>query len=156
MRRTVALVLLIVGGAQFTSPRPKATTAGQEVEAVDFCDLFHHPGRYTDNTVKVSATYVLGFHEATLFDNACRESPSGPHLEAKVKFARDSNGSGQAFKTLTDFLKRYKTSQARVTIVAVFRDDYSSGVVHEGSPRYTLEVKQLLAVVKVKPPAESN
>jgi hypothetical protein len=156
MRRTVALLLLVLAGSRLARTQDQVATTDQGVEAVGFCDLFHRPDRYNDNTVKVSATYVVGLHEATFFDDACRESPSGPHLVAKAKFAGDSNGTVQAFKTLTDFLKKYKTSQARVTIIAVFRDDYSSGVVHAGSPRYTLDVKRLLAVEKVKLPAETN
>lgn len=62
----------------------------------------------------------------------------------------------EAFKKLSKFLKKYMTSEARLTMVAVFRDDYSSGVVQAGRSRYTLDVKQLLAVEKAKPPAKSN
>jgi hypothetical protein len=156
MRRTAALLLLILAGSRSPRTQNQAATIDQGVETVDFCDLYHHVSRYNGREVKVTATYAVGFHEATLYDERCKESPSGDHLEANAKFTEDSTETKQAFNTLSKFLKKYKASEARVTIVAVFHDDYSSGVARAGSPRYTLEVKRLLAVEKGQSPTEPN
>ncbi len=148
MRRMIPLLLLVLAGSRLARTQTQTATTDQGVETVDFCDLFHHVDRYNGKVVKVTATYAVGFHVATFYDEKCKESPSGDHLEANAKFTEDSTETKQAFNTLNKFLNKYKASEARVTIEANFHDDYSSGVVHAGIPRYTLEVKRLLAVRK--------
>jgi len=137
--------------ADGTAQAAVANTMGR-VEEVNFCDLMGHPDLYSGKTVQVTAVYAVGFHEAIFFDDACKESPSGPHPLARAKFSGDEHETAAAFETLRKALRRYKASEARVTIVALFGDTN----VLAGCCRYALDVKRVLAVEKVKPPAETN
>lgn len=130
-------------------------TGGQKVETVAFCDLFRDVGSYQGKTVMVTSTFGSSLEGAIFFDDACKGSASEPAV-MNAKFSGNDRQTVQAFKRLSAFLKKHKTSQARVSIIAVFRDEYASGVVVAGPPRYTLDVKQLLTVEKVQAPVETN
>jgi hypothetical protein len=136
-------LLFVSSGVQTQKPQNQASIVERGTGLVSFCDLFRNSERYNGATVQVSATYVQGFHEATVYDEECRETPSGHHFEAK--FTSDSKTDLSA---LSKFLKKNKTKEAQLTIIAIFHDDLVSGVIRAGCCRYSLEVKQLVAVGK--------
>lgn len=147
----LAVLLLVLAGSQSARAQGGAAATTREIQAVNFCDLMQHPAQYDGKTVKVTATYAHGLELAILFDDACKQSKAEPDVIASAKFTR-SSGSSQALKKLNKFLAKYKVREAQMTIIAAFTDNYSpkQEPAPLTGPRYTLEVKQLLAVERVK------
>jgi lipocalin len=145
-----ALVFMIVG-VQSTKGQNTAATATQIIDTVTYCELIEKPDRYYGKAVRVTATYSVGTHDAIFFDDACHKQQDRPNSLTVAKFVEDSDEAHiRNFEMLSKALKKYKTQQVQLTVIAVFGDEYSP-VIHAGCCRYRLEVKQLLAVERVKP-----
>jgi hypothetical protein len=117
---------------------------------VNFCDLMRHPDQYEGKTVKVAATYVADLEQAMFCDGGCKKSESLPEVMANAKFAQNAGG----YEKLSNILRKNKLVPrlARVSIVAVFIDEYAGNHVTAGRSRYTLEVTEVLTAEKDKPP----
>lgn len=148
-----ALLALLATG-QLASAQARVLVDEQEVLVGDFCALYHSADIYIGKTVRVTATYSVGFHQAIFYDEACRVS-SERHFTVKATFT-DERAGIEAVNRLDRFLKHAKANVARVSVIADFRDDYPSGAVPGGSPRYSLQVRHLLSVETVRPLAPTS
>jgi hypothetical protein len=156
MRGALAFLLLVLAGSPLVRAQNGDATT-QETETVNFCDLIRHPDLYNGKKVTVTAKYVVGFHEAIFYDDACKKSGTESEAEvtANARFAGDSVGTVKAYKKLSKFLNKYKTKQAKVTMVAVFSDDWYPDRITSGA-RFTLQVQQLSYVGPVEFPAANS
>jgi hypothetical protein len=156
VRRTLAFLLLVLAGSTLAGAQSKVVTT-QEIETVDFCNLIRHPDQYDGKTVKVRAMYDGSLEGASFSDDNCKKSGAESEAEvtANARFTGGSTETAQAFKKLSKFLDKHRTDQAKVTMIAVFRDEFFPNRITGGAffSRYTLQVKQLLAVEPVKPSA---
>lgn len=154
MRTALAFLVLVLSGSQLTAAQNEVGAKEQPVETVDFCDLFRYPARYDGKTVKVTATYVADLERAIFLDDRCKKSESLPEVTANAKFTPSTSG----YEKLSSILRKNKLVPrlARVSIVAVFVDEYSDNhiTVIAGRSRYTLEVTQVLAAERMTPSSE--
>jgi hypothetical protein len=156
MRRTLAFLLLVLAGSPLVRAQNRDTTT-HETETVIFCDLIRHPDLYNGKKVTVTATYFVGFHEAIFYDDACKKSGTQSEAEvtANAGFASSNVGAVKAYKKLSKFLDKYKTKQAKVTMVAVFSDDWYPDRITSRA-RFTLQVQQLSDVGRVEFPTSNS
>jgi hypothetical protein len=158
MKKAIACLLLIIAVSPLAKAQDQAATGIQDYQTVEFCNLVRHPDQYDGKRVKVTATYVGHFHGASFYDDACKKSQSDPEVMANAKFKGDDVESMQAFNKLSKFLDKYRIDTARITMIAVFTDIKSTNmiIVCVGCYRFTLQVKQILAMERIKPPATSR
>jgi hypothetical protein len=146
----LASIVLVLSGNQLVSAQSIRAGGNVEPSAADFCDLFREADECNGKALRIDATYELGTHMATFYNEACI-SPSGLRFVAKATFADDHDGA-VALNKISKLLKRSRSNEARVTAIAEFRMENPAGSQNGDFARYTLEVKRLLVVEAVKPP----
>lgn len=137
------MLLFLITTAPALASTTQHTSTKQRAEHVNFCDVLNKAGQYHGKTVEVSGTLATSIEGNSFFDDGCGE--------ATATFSSKETDTATASTKITQFLKKHKTSEARITVIAVFRDDHSLGIVEAGVPPYSFEVKKLLAISKVKP-----
>lgn len=154
MRRTIAFLATALVGGSLARAQTQAPISAQVSQTVDFCTLVRHPEQYDGKTVKVTATYAPRFHSAIFLDDACKKTQPYEEVTTNARFAKGENGT-VAFKKLDRFLSKNRITGATVTIIAIFSDPLLSGIIEgcSGCSEYTLEVQQILAVERIKPPS---
>jgi len=150
MSTILASIVLILSGNQLVSTQSIRAGGNVEPSAADFCNLFREANEYNCKAVRIDATYGLGIHMATFYNEACL-SRSGLHFVAKATFADHHDGAAALYK-ISKLLKRSRSNEARVTVIAVFRTENPAGSQKGDFARYTLEVERLLSLEAVKPP----
>jgi hypothetical protein len=156
MGKILATLPLVLVGLQCAAPQAKVAIAAQGIEAVSFCDLIRRSDEYNGKTVRVAGTYGHGPEGSSFVDHACDKFQSESRMaEADATFNGNDEGAVQAYKKVAKFLKKHRTTQAQVTVIAVFSDLEHPDVLL-GYSRYKLDVKQVLSVERMNAPTKSN
>jgi hypothetical protein len=142
MRGTVKFLVLLLFASQLTAGQKKARTKQQSAEKVEFCELFQHPARYRGDTVQTTAIYALDMEHATFFDSGCFTE-----AEANAIFTNRTRGTKKIDKALRNI--KLRPALLKVTIVAVFVDEYAGNSITFRGHRYTLRVTKVLAAQKM-------
>lgn len=142
MRVIPIFVALITAAPLFAGSLRQANASKRLVDSVQFCQIVEQAEMYNGRTIEVTGTYATAVDGNSFFDGDCDE--------ARATFPGDTAGTVQALEKIAKFLKKRKTSEARITVIAVLRDDHASGVVRVGVSPYTFQVKKLLAISRVK------
>ena len=144
----LSFVLWVTALSQSVPAPQHAANSQQPVESVKFCDVIRQAAKYNGKMVEVAGTYATSMDGNSFFDGDCGE--------ARATFPGDAAGTLQAFRKLADFLKHHKTTEAGITVVALFVDGHSVGIARAEVPPYTFEVKRLIAIspMKFKPQRE--
>jgi hypothetical protein len=149
MKNVIGMVFLILTGAQLAVAQNGSSAQRREVRVANFCDMTKRPDRYDGKTVQVRATYASNSEKAIFFDDGCKRSESQPDVLASAKFIGSREEVERSLNQIEKALnnKFGATHVASVTMVAVFRDNYSTknSSVCLNCPRYVLEVKRVLA-----------
>jgi hypothetical protein len=148
VRKVFAALLLVLSGFHCAAAQFRVPPA-QAIETVSFCDLIRHPDEYSGKTVRVAGRLGAGPEGAAFSDSACDKSETGRQtLTADAKFSGYDEGAVQAWKKIDKFLKKHRTFEAQVTVIALFSHlEHPEPLLEESS--YRLDVKQVLAVKRI-------
>jgi hypothetical protein len=122
--------LLTCSSSMGSQPRLPAHQAqdtpdsGDEILTVAFCEMINHPQLYFEKTLRLTATYRVGFEAAYLIDEQCV-------LSYRVKIGVGFVSTGERQRDVSDVIRgdvdkimsgAYGSGRARVTVVGVLRN----------------------------------
>jgi hypothetical protein len=124
MRTLPTLVLLAAVLACSSSGANQAKAAHRafdEIPTVAFCEMIRHPQFYFDKTLRLAATYRVGFETAYLKDEQCVASY---RIKIGVGFVQSDDRQRDVIRRDVDKIMSgaYGNGRARVTVVGMLRN----------------------------------
>jgi hypothetical protein len=144
------LLVLLLLAPEIARSQTKASPS-DEIPTVGFCEMIRRPQLYFDKTIRVTATYVMGYEAQYLSDDAC---PLGHNDQIGAYSAIDD---GVPNKVLNDKLREVSSSEyggrARLTMIGILRNKSRRDFA---SYKYRFDVIRLEEVAHLVVPYEGE
>ncbi len=125
MRQRQILISTLLGLLPLVVPAIAQAQTAVEIPTVGFCEMVGNPRRYFDKTIRLTATYVMGYEAQYLIDDAC---PRGRDDNIGAHSAIESAEQNEVLnKKLREVSHSEYGGRARLTMVGVLRNKSMRG-----------------------------